>query len=164
MGMTPLEGLVMGTRAGSVDPGILLRLLDAGIPAPELAEGLDHGSGLLAVGGSADMRALLERDAAGDAAAALAVELFVRRAAEAIAAAATSLARLDGLVFTGGIGENAAPVRDRIVDRLAVLGLAGPLSVPDGDALLTLEDRRPAVVRVEAREDLVIAEAAATLA
>lgn len=164
MGMTPLEGLVMGTRAGSVDPGILLRLLAAGVPTDELAEGLDHGSGLLAVGGSADMRALLERDAAGDEPAALAVELFVRRAAESVAAAATSLPRLDALVFTGGIGENAAPVRERIVGRLATLGMGGPLSGAGGDAVLTAADRRPAVVRVEAREDLVIAEAAATLA
>jgi acetate kinase len=164
MGMTPLEGLVMGTRAGSVDPGILLRLLDAGVAAPELAEGLDHGSGLLAVGGTADMRELLERDAAGDEPAALAVELFVRRAAESIAAAATSLSVVDALVFTGGIGENAGPVRARIVDRLATLGLGGPLSDPDGDAVLTPDGRRPAVLRVEAREDLVIAEAAAALA
>jgi acetate kinase len=164
MGMTPLEGLVMGTRAGSVDPGILLRLLDAGVSATELADGLDHGSGLLAVGGSADMRLLLERDAADDRAAALAVELFVRRAAEAVAAAATSLQRLDALVFTGGIGEHAAPVRARIVDRLAVIGLSGPLSDADGDGPLTPERARPAVLCVEAREDLVIAEAAAALA
>ena len=164
MGMTPLEGLVMGTRAGSVDPGILLRLLDAGVPASELAERLDHESGLLAVGGSADMRELLERQAAGDTRAGLAVELFVRRAAEAIAGAATSLARLDALVFTAGIGEHAAPVRVRIVERLGVLGLGRPLADPDGDALLTPRDRRPAVLRIEAREDLVIAEAAATLA
>jgi acetate kinase len=164
MGMTPLEGLVMGTRAGSVDPGILLRLLDAGVSVPDLAEGLDHGSGLLAIGGSADMRELLERDAAGDGPAALAVELFVRRAAEAVAAAATALPRLDALVFTGGIGEHAGPVRSRVVERLAVLGLSGPLADPDGDAALSPDGARPAVLRVEAREDLVIAEAAAALA
>jgi acetate kinase len=163
MGMTPLEGLVMGTRAGSIDPGILLRLLDAGVPPPELAEGLDHESGLLAVGGSADMRELLERETDGDEPAALAVELFVRRAAEAVAGAATSLSRLDALVFTGGIGENAGPVRSRIVGRLAVLAMDAVLSDTTEDAALTPAGARPAVLRVEAREDLVIAEATADL-
>jgi acetate kinase len=161
MGMTPLEGLVMGTRSGSVDPGILLRLLDAGITHDDLAEGLDHGSGLLAVAGTADMRAILAAEAGGDERAALAVELFVRRAAEGIAAAATSLRRLDALVFTGGIGEHAAAVRERIVGRLAVLDLTGPVADRSGDALLTPPGHRPAVLRVEAREDLVIAAATA---
>jgi acetate kinase len=159
MGLTPLEGLVMGTRAGSVDPGILLRLLAGGVSREDLAEGLDHGSGLLAVGGSADMRMLLEREAAGDAAAGQAVELFVRRAAEGIAAAATSLRQLDAIVFTGGIGEGAPSVRARIVGRLRTLGARGPLGDPDEDAVVSAPDARPAVLRIAAREDLVIAEA-----
>ena len=159
MGMTPLEGLMMGTRSGSVDPGILVRLLHAGVTPDELAEGLDHESGLLGVAGSADMRELLEREASGDERAALAIELFVRRAAEGIAAAATALPRLDGLVFTGGIGEHAAPVRARIVGRLGMLGLAPSLNDAEGDAVLTARGARPAVLRVAAREDLVIAEA-----
>ena len=87
MGMTPLEGLMMGTRSGSVDPGILVRLLRAGLSTDELEDGLDHGSGLLGVASTADMRELLEREAGGDERAALAIELFVRRAAEGIAAA-----------------------------------------------------------------------------
>jgi acetate kinase len=149
MGMTPLEGLMMGTRSGSVDPGILLRLLDAGVSPAELAEGLDHGSGLLGVAGTADMRELLAAEDAGDPRAILAVEMFIRRAAEGIAAAATALPRLDALVFTGGIGERAVSVRQRIVERLAVLGLDGR------------DD--PRVLSVEAREDIVIAEAAAGL-
>jgi acetate kinase len=164
MGMTPLEGLVMGTRAGSVDPGILLRLLAAGLPAADLAEGLDHRSGLLALAGSADMRELLARAAAGDPAAALAVAMFVRRAAEGIAAAATSLRRLDAIVFTGGIGEHAAPIRERTVERLGVLGVLGPLADTVADAILTPPGASPAVLRVEAREDLVIAAAAARVA
>jgi len=159
MGMTPLEGLMMGTRSGSVDPGVLLRLLRGGVSTEALAEGLEHGSGLLAVGGTADMRELLEREASGDEGAALAIELFVRRAAEAVAAAATALPRLEGLAFTGGIGEHAAPIRERVVSRLTVLGLGGPLLAGDGDAILTPAGRRPAVLCVTAREDLVIAEA-----
>ena len=163
MGMTPLEGLMMGTRSGSVDPGVLVRLLRAGMPVDELAEGLEHASGLVAVGGTADMRELLTRAGGGDPAAALAIELFVRRAAESIAAAATSLGGVDALVFTGGIGEHAGPVRDRIARRLNVLGVQGPLVSADGDALLTPAGRRPAVLRIAAREDLVIAESVRTL-
>ncbi len=159
MGMTPLEGLMMGTRSGSVDPGILVRLLHAGVTPDELDEGLEHESGLLGVAGSADMRELLERETGGDEGAALAIELFVRRAAEWIAAAATALPRLDALVFTGGIGEHAAPVRARIVGRLGVLGLPTSLGDSEEDAVLTSRGAGPAVLRVAAREDLVIAEA-----
>ena len=159
MGMTPLEGLMMGTRSGSVDPGILLRLLRAGVSIDDLGDGLEHASGLLAVADSADMRELLDRVAAGDSDAELAVELFARRTAQGIAAAATALPRLDGLVFTGGIGEHAAPVRARIVGRLGMLGLSPSLGDAEGDAVLTARGAGPAVLRVAAREDLVIAEA-----
>ncbi len=159
MGMTPLEGLMMGTRSGSVDPGILLRLLHAGVSIDDLGDGLEHASGLLAVADSADMRELLDRAAAGDGNAELAVELFARRTAQGIAAAATALPRLDGLVFTGGIGEHAAPVRARIVGRLGMLGLSPSLGDAEGDAVLAARGAGPAVLRVTAREDLVIAEA-----
>jgi acetate kinase len=163
MGMTPLEGLMMGTRSGSVDPGILVRLLHAGVTPDDLDDGLDHGSGLLGVAGTADMRELLERETGGDERAALAIELFVRRAAEGIAAAATASPGLDALVFTGGIGEHAAPVRERIVARLGSLGFSRSLDDADDDAVLTGDNARPAVLRVAAREDLVIAEATRTL-
>jgi acetate kinase len=163
MGMTPLEGLMMGTRSGSVDPGILVRLLRAGVPPDDLEDGLDHRSGLLGVAGTADMRELLERESGGEEAAALAIELFVRRAAEGIAAAATASPRLDALVFTGGIGEHAGPVRRRIVARLGALGFGASLADADDDAVLTAGDSRPAVLRVAAREDLVIAEATRAL-
>ena len=163
MGMTPLEGLMMGTRSGSIDPGILVVLLHAGLSPDDLADGLDHRSGLLGVAGSADMRELLDREAGGDERAALAIELFVRRAAEGIAAAATASPRLDALVFTGGIGEHAGPIRERIVGRLRILGFGPALSDRDDDAVLTGGDARPAVVRVAAREDVVIAQAARAL-
>jgi acetate kinase len=160
MGMTPLEGLMMGTRAGSIDPGIILDLLRRDrVAVSELADVLDHRSGLLGVSGrSADVRQLLSAETNGDEAAALALELFVRRAAAGIAASASVLPVLDAVVLTGGIGEHSAPIRARIVERLAVLGvrkIAGK-DVPE-DALLTASDERPAVLRVAAREDVVIA-------
>jgi acetate kinase len=161
MGMTPLEGLMMGTRAGSIDPGILLALLKQGrLSMQGLSEDLEHASGLLAVSGtSSDMRDLTAEAAKGEGHAALAIEMFVVRAAAGIAAAATSLPRLDGLVFTGGIGEHASEVRAGIVDRLGVLGVepieAGAV---EEDGVLGRRASGPAVLRIEAREDLVIAD------
>jgi acetate kinase len=172
MGMTPLEGLVMGTRAGSLDPGILLALLRDGRRTPdELADDLDHRSGLLALSGrSSDVRELVAGEAGGDEAARLALAVFVRSAAAGIAAAATALPTLDAVVFTAGIGEHAATIRQRIVARLGALGLAPlPDEDPAADAGATELDRvivagsGPSVLRVAAREDLVIAEAAAAL-
>lgn len=160
MGLTPLEGIMMGTRSGSIDPGAILRVLRAGVPVDEVANDLEHRSGLLGVSGrTADMRELLVREAEGDARAALAIEMFVERAAAGVAAAASALPLLDGLVFTGGIGEHAAPVRTRIATRLAVLGVPVPAEgADDDDSVLTTS--RPAILRVRAREDVVIAEAA----
>jgi len=161
MGMTPLEGLMMGTRAGSIDPGVLLDLLRSGrLTLAELADTLDHRSGLLGVSGrSADIRDLLAAEGARDAAAGLALELFVRRAAAGIAGASSALPVLDAVVFTGGIGEHSGPVRKRIVEWLAVLGVG---DVRDEqateDAVLSAARGRPAVLRVKAREDVVIAE------
>lgn len=157
MGMTPLEGLVMGTRAGSVDPGILVHLLRHGVDPDALEDGMAHRGGLLALAGLEGMRAIEAAAAEGDARAEGAIELFVLRAAAEIASAATALHRLDAVTFTGGIGERSAVVRERICRRLAVLGI-GP--VDDADA--TSGDRligsgRPAVAVVTAREDLVIA-------
>ena len=161
MGMTPLEGLMMGTRAGSIDPGVLLDLLRRDrLTLAELADILDHRSGLLGVSGrSADVRELLAAEGAGDAAAALALELFVCRAAAGIAGASSALPVLDAVVFTGGIGEHSGPVRKRIVERLAVLGVGNVRDEPaTEDAVLSAGRGRPAVLRVAAREDVVIAE------
>lgn len=165
MGMTPLEGLMMGTRAGSIDPGVLLALLrDGHLTVDGLGEALDHGSGLLGVSGrSSDVRELLAAEREGDGPAALALELFVRRAAGGIAAAATALPAFDALVFTGGIGEHSGRIRARIAERLAVLGIP-PLveSDADADAILVAAPGVPAVLRIASREDVVIADAVAT--
>jgi acetate kinase len=171
MGMTPLEGLVMGTRAGSLDPGILLALLrDGRLTLEELADDLDHHSGLLGLSGhTADVRELLAAEAAGDAAARLALAVFVRRAAAGIAAAATALDRLDAVVFTGGIGARAGSIRRRIVGRLTVLGFDPeddfePSADRETDDDLTERRSGPAIARIVAREDIVIAEATAEIA
>jgi acetate kinase len=157
MGMTPLEGLMMGTRAGSIDPGIVVRLIRGGRSPDAVEADLDRRSGLAAIGGTADMAELLRREP-DDARASLAIEMFVRRAAAAVAAAATALPALDAIVFTGGIGEHAAPIRDRIVARLGLVGGAMIDQEVDGDAVRRSE-MGPAVLRVRAREDLVIAAA-----
>jgi acetate kinase len=161
MGMTPLEGLMMATRSGSVDPGLLLELLDDGrVDAEGLRDGLEHRSGLLGVSGvSGDLRRVESAAAAGDERAALAIEMFVRRAAAAIAASATALPRLDAVVFTGGIGEHAAGVRVAICGRLRGLGVPAVLGLPGeaDDQVLSLPGSPVPVLRVAAREDLVIA-------
>ena len=163
MGMTPLEGLMMGTRSGSIDPGVMLAILrDGRLTVDELADALDHRSGLLGVSGSsADMRALEGAAAGGDARATLAIAMFVERAASGIAAAATSLPALDAVAFTGGIGAFAGRVRAAIVDRLALLGVARVAHHETGtDRILGGGDPSPAVARIEAREDIVAARAA----
>ena len=162
MGMTPLEGLMMGTRAGSVDPGLLLELLDSGrLDRTRLADALQRESGLLGVSAvSADLRSVQAAAAEGNPRASLALDLFVRRAAAAVAAAVTALPRMDALVFTGGIGEHAAGVRHEICARLGSLGVPDALSAPGDDAVLSDPDAPVQVLRVEAREDLVIARQA----
>lgn len=172
MGMTPLEGLVMGTRAGSLDPGILLALLrDGRLTAAELAEDLDHHAGLLGLSGrSADVRDLLASEADGDEAARLALAVFVRRAAAGIAAAATALPRLDAIVFTGGIGQHSGEIRARILGRLGPLGVAPDVAAgaraPRPATTDWADQARsgPSILGIVAREDVVIAEAARRLA
>jgi acetate kinase len=161
MGMTPYEGLMMGTRSGSIDPGVLLYLLRSGLSPDDLDEGLTRRSGLLGVAGVAGAREVEEAAMAGDTEAAMALDLFARSAAAGIAAAATALASLDALVFTGGIGEHADRIRGDIVRRLATLGVPGRLAPMEGDGVLA--DGPPAVLVVEAREDRVIAAEVAAL-
>jgi acetate kinase len=165
MGLTPLEGLMMATRAGSIDPGAILALWRAGVPLEEVSADLERRSGLLGVSGrSGDLREVLAAADAGDAAAALAVDLFVRRAAAGIAAAATTVPTVDVLVFTGGIGEHASGVRARICERLRTLGVPAVGDVPAGEDAVLARGDAIAVLRVRAREDLVIATAALEVA
>lgn len=122
MGFSTLEGLMMGTRSGSIDPGVILHLVEReGMAIAEVSRLLYHQAGLLGVSGeSADMRVLL---ASGSAGARRAIELFCARAAAEAAATLPALQGLDAVVFTGGVGENAAPIRAGIAARLAFAGL-----------------------------------------
>jgi acetate kinase len=122
MGMTPLEGLVMGTRVGDIDPAIVLQLARAhGVDEAETL--LNKKSGLLGLSGvSHDMRDVIAAADNGNAAAAVAVEVFTRRARKAVGALACAMGGLDALIFTGGIGENSARVRAGICDGLRVVG------------------------------------------
>ena len=125
MGLTPLEGLVMGTRSGDIDPGVFGYLAGrTGMTAAEITDTLNTRSGLLGLSGASnDMRSIQDAVAAGDQRAQLALEVFVHRLAKAIAGLVTSLDRLDALVFTAGIGENSVLVRHLVLARLGFLGL-----------------------------------------
>ncbi|HEY7890797.1 MAG TPA: acetate/propionate family kinase [Solirubrobacteraceae bacterium] len=124
MGFTPLEGLVMATRSGSVDPGLLLWLLDHGsLTTAQVADGLEHDSGIKGLCGSPDMREVIERAAGGETSARLALDVYVHRLRGAIAAMAASLGGLDVLSFTGGVGEHAAHVRALATAGLSFLGV-----------------------------------------
>ena len=123
MGLTPLEGLVMGTRSGDIDPGIFDFLINKGFSPQDISHVLNKKSGLLGMSGlSHDMRTICEAANAGQQDARLALEVFCFRAAKYIAAMMASLSQLDALIFTGGIGENASLVREKIIGHLALLG------------------------------------------
>ncbi len=124
MGLTPLEGLVMGTRSGDVDPGLfgfLSRQL--GLTIAEIEDTLYSDSGLKGLTGSPDMRTIEERAAKGDADAQLAIEIFAYRVRKYIGAYAAAMGGLDAVVFTGGIGENSSSMRRRVCDGLEFMGL-----------------------------------------
>ena len=124
MGMTPLEGLVMGTRSGDIDPAVLLHLQRVGgFDAASLDDLLNRSSGLKGLAGHGDMRDLLAAADAGDAAASLAFEVYVHRIVRYIGAYAAELGGIDALVFTAGVGENSDVVRARAVEGLGFLGL-----------------------------------------
>jgi acetate kinase len=125
MGFTPLEGLVMGTRSGDLDPSVVSYLAEKeGVGAVEVEDWLNKRSGLLGMSGSAsDMRSLLAAEAKGDERARLAVEVFCYRVRKYIGAYMAALGALDAIVFGGGIGENAPAIRERILSGLESLGL-----------------------------------------
>jgi acetate kinase len=167
MGFTPLEGLVMATRSGSIDPGLLLWLQrNAGIDVDALADGLEHRSGLLGLGGTADMRAVLAAADDGAVEAALARDVYVHRLRAGIAAMAASMNGLDALVFTGGVGENAAPIRMRAVHGLGFLGLGVDAEANErksGDRVIGSAGGAAEVLVVASREELEIARQARSL-
>lgn len=160
MGFTPLEGLVMATRSGSIDPGLLLWLVDRrGISASDLLEILERHSGLLGLCGKSDMREVLAAAKAGDSDAGLAFGAYIHRLRASIASMSAAMSGLDVLVFTGGIGENSSEVRRITAEGLAFLGVgiepAANESTGDRDISQTGAAARTVVIA--AREDLEIA-------
>ncbi len=166
MGFTPLDGLVMATRPGSVDPGILLHLLRVGeVTLDQLEDGLEHHSGLVALAGNADLERVIARAASGDATASLAYRVLLHRLRAGIASMAAALGGIDGLVFTGGAGEASGTLRSDTcgglgflgvgVDERANRGLRGEGLISSGGPV--------AVAVVTAREDLEMARQARAL-
>jgi acetate kinase len=161
MGFTPLAGLVMNTRPGTLDPGLLLWLLEhGGVPEPELGDVLEHHAGLKGLSGtSGDLREVLDGRAAGDADCALAFDVYLHRLARETAAMTAATGGLDLLVLTGGVGEHAWQVRAELAAALAHLGLALDADrnrAATADADLTAPGARVQTVVVTAREDLEI--------
>jgi len=143
LGLTPMEGMVMGTRSGSLDPGIILHLNKTlGYDYEKLNKLLNKESGLLGLSGfSSDMRKVLDEADKGEKRAAIAIEVFCYRAAKEIASLMPALPILDALVFTGGIGENSAPIREKILSHLKIfkfgeIGAPQVLVVPTNEELL----------------------------
>jgi acetate kinase len=165
MGFTPLEGLVMATRSGDVDPGLVMWLLDQpGLGRAEVGEALVHESGLQGLAGTSDMRDVLAAAARGEAAAVLGIDVYVHRLRANIAAMAAALGGLDALVFTGRIGERAPEVRSRAAAGLAFLGVeldegANAGATGAGDAEIGVRGAPARTLVVESREDLEIARA-----
>ncbi|MCJ2542226.1 acetate kinase [Thermostichus vulcanus] len=163
MGYTPLEGLMMGSRSGSVDPGILIHQLRQGMSVEELDRILNRESGLKGVSGlSSDMRTVLEAMEAGHKRAELAFDLFIHRLRSQIGSMLMNLDRLDALVFSGGIGENSAPVRAATCADLGFLGIQIDPVLNAGSPRncdISTFDAAVRVLVISAQEDWAIATA-----
>jgi acetate kinase len=166
MGLTPTGGIIMGTRPGDLDPGVLLYLLkNDGDNADTLENTLDKQSGLLGISGTAsDMRTLHEAAGKGDADAQLAIEMFARAAAKAIGGFAATMGELDALVFTGGIGEHDPDVRAKICSGMEIFGLQLDESAnKNGATEIASLDSAISVQVIETDEDGQIARHVSTL-
>lgn len=162
MGMTPLPGLVMGTRSGDIDPSLIFHLHRvAGLSLDEIEDMLTRRSGLLGLSGANDMRTVLERAGAGDEDARLAFDVFCRRIREYVGSYLAVLGRVDAITFTAGVGENAPRVREHALAGLEALGITVD---PDRNArneLIISPDGSPITVCVvPTEEELEIASEA----
>jgi acetate kinase len=164
MGFTPLEGLVMATRSGTVDPGLMLWLQrHAGMTEADLTDVLDRKSGLEALAGTPDMREVLKRMSGGDQRARLGFDVYVHRLRSLIASMAAAMDGLDVVVFTGGVGENAPEVRTAAVAGLSFLGLEIERRLNarvDGDTDISAPGASVPTLVVKAREDVEVAREA----
>lgn len=168
MGLSPLEGLVMGTRSGDLDPAVIFHLIrEAGMRPEEVERLLNRESGLLGLCGDNDLRTVEERAEEGDEAAQLALDVYVHRIRKYLGAYAAVLGRLDAVVFTAGVGENSDTIRERICADLDVLGIRLDPSrndgqraakAPDGVVAVHAEDSEVAVLVVATDEEREIAE------
>ncbi|MBA2558906.1 MAG: acetate/propionate family kinase [Propionibacteriales bacterium] len=161
MGFTPLEGLVMATRSGTVDPGLVLWLVEHEHLTPhEVATALEHHSGLLALAGTSDMRVVETRAHSGDPDARLALDVYLHRLVGGIGAMAAAAEGLDVLVFTGGVGERSATVRQLAAGRMAWAGIdvdPGRNAGASGDTDISAATAAVQTLVVAAREDIQIA-------
>jgi acetate kinase len=160
MGFTPLEGLVMATRSGSVDPGLVLWLLGQGCSVADVSDGLERRGGLRGLAGTDDLRVVLDRRAHGDTIAALAVDVYVYSVTAHLAAMVAALGRLDAVAFTGGVGEHAPAIRAEVARRAGFLGLRVDDDANDAataDARITRGAAPVETVVVTAREDVEMA-------
>jgi len=166
MGMTPLAGLVMGTRCGDIDPAIPLYLIEQGLTAQEIDTLLNKKSGLKGVGGDNDMRNILARVEAGDAGAILAVEMYVHAIQKYIGAYLSQVETLDALIFTGGVGENSAVIRERVMKPLTqfdfhlVEGLNEQRSKAD---CFSISQTGKLMLVIRSDEEMLIAESVSAL-
>ncbi|GAB3980783.1 acetate kinase [Plantactinospora veratri] len=162
MGMSPLAGLVMGTRSGDLDPAVIFHLHRVGgLSVQEIDELLNHRSGLLGLTGDNDMRAVLRRRAAGDPAAALAFDVYSRRITEYVGAYLAVLGRLDAVTFTGGVGEHAVEVRAAALAGLTGLGIAvDPARNERGEQIISPPHAPVSVCVVATDEEREIADQA----
>lgn len=163
MGLTPLEGLVMGTRSGDIDPGVIVHLArQAGMSIVEIDAGLNGASGLSGLCGVGDVRDVLQREAAGDARAGLALDVYTYRMRKYIGAYMAALGHVDGIVFTAGVGENSADIRERACEGLEGLGVqldeARNRASTTGVRPIHREGAALAVLVVPTNEELEIAE------
>lgn len=166
MGFTPLEGLVMATRSGSVDPGLVLWLEEHEHLSPhEVATALEERSGLTALAGTGDMREVQAAADRGEPAAAAALDVYLHRLVAGIAAMTAATGGLDVLVFTGGVGENAPAIRARAAAGLSFLGVAvDPTRNGAAEDDVSAAGSRVQTLVVPAREDLQIAHEVRTMA
>ncbi len=168
MGLTPLEGLVMGSRSGDIDPAIIFHLAERGeMDYPEIREALEKKSGLIGISGvSRDMRDVVSAAATGNERATLAIKVFAHRARKYVGAFLAELGRCDGIVFTGGIGENDTAMRRMILEGLEPLGISMDEVVnrtARTETRISANDSKVAVLVIPTNEELMIARDALRL-
>jgi acetate kinase len=162
MGFTPMDGIMMGSRSGAIDPGIVTYLLNhQGMTATDIEHALNYESGLLGVSGlSADMREIVAARASGHPRATLAFDLFVARLRDGIMAMAAAMQGFDGVIFTGGIGAHSADVRAAVCAQLEWVGVCideAKNLVAEPDCIISLPDSTPSVLVIQTDEELMVA-------